>query len=438
MKNEIKIGLFMFFAIVIFAFGVIILGDVHLKKGYIFKVLFDDIGGLSEDSPVRIAGVEVGKVSKIYLSDDGKAIVEVWIKEDVKIRKNAKAEIVSTGVIGTKYIELTLGTKPNEFLKPGDEVLGESPQSIEKVASRVVSGINKLVALLSGKEGKNDLREIIVNIKQISHKLNSSIKGKTIDETIKNFNEFSRLLKDISKEQDSIRKAMKELPGAIRKFENTMKELEDIVKKVKNGEGVFGKLLTDEDVAKETEDAIKSFKGASKEAERVLKRISGFRTYWNYNMRYNFLDNKTRSDFGIMIKPRKTKFYYFGVRNIKDAGSGDDSGGQKINGFDAQIGSRVKNFTFYGGIIGGTGGAGIIFHPMKLLDIETKAYYFSKQKPFVDAGIRIRLSPFLSLNLGGEDLLNRKGFYGGFNLLLEDEDIGYLFGLGSLAGAVNK
>ncbi|RLD18267.1 MAG: hypothetical protein DRI36_01840 [Caldiserica bacterium] len=436
MRDELKIGIFVFFALLIFAFGVIILGDVHLKKGYVIKIVFDDTAGLSVGSAVRIAGVEVGKVSKIYLSKDGKAVVEAWIRGDVRLRSDARAEILSTGVIGTKYLELSLG-KEGKFLKDGDLIYGESPESIEKIGARIVNGINKVVELFTEEEG-GKLKDVIDDVSKFFSKLNEEVDENDVRETIKNFKKFSDALSKIAEKRGDIEKSIEDLPAVIDELRENMKRLSRILEKIEKGEGTIGKLLVDKDVQEKTVETIESIKGASKEAERILKRISGFRTYWMYEQRYNYKDKLSRNDFGIMIKPKKTKFYYFGVSNIKDNGSGEDVGGEKINAFEAKIGSRVKNFTFYGGLIRGVGGAGLIFHPLKRFDIEILSYYFSKEKPFVDLRTRISLSKLITLHFGGENILNRGTFSFGLNLNLEDEDIGYLFGLGSLAGAVRK
>ena len=56
-------------------------------RGYEVKVYFDSVSGLVKDAPVEIAGVEIGKVSKIFL-ENGKALVALMINPGIKITKD--------------------------------------------------------------------------------------------------------------------------------------------------------------------------------------------------------------------------------------------------------------------------------------------------------------------------------------------------------------
>ena len=75
-NQEVKVGLIVLSSLIIFAVGVIMLGDIRFQKGYEINVLFDDIAGLPEKAPVKVCGVDIGKVKKINLID-GKARVRV-------------------------------------------------------------------------------------------------------------------------------------------------------------------------------------------------------------------------------------------------------------------------------------------------------------------------------------------------------------------------
>ncbi|MCK4533790.1 MCE family protein, partial [bacterium] len=126
LSQETKVGLFVLAGGIILAVVVVFLGDIPLQKGYTINVLFDDIAGLPEKAPVKISGVEVGKVLKIKLVKN-KACVEVWINSKIKIYSDTKARIISTGVIGTKYMEMTMGSVDELMLKDGDTVKGINP-----------------------------------------------------------------------------------------------------------------------------------------------------------------------------------------------------------------------------------------------------------------------------------------------------------------------
>jgi len=78
---ETAVGIFIIVGLLCMAYLSVKLGDVNIfgTKQYVIKARFNNIAGLREGSGVEIAGVNVGKVSKINL-DNYQAIVELLIK----------------------------------------------------------------------------------------------------------------------------------------------------------------------------------------------------------------------------------------------------------------------------------------------------------------------------------------------------------------------
>ncbi|MBU4134218.1 hypothetical protein KKH42_02725, partial [bacterium] len=145
---------------------------------------------------------------------------------------------------------------------------------------------------------------------------------------------------------------------------------------------------------------------------------------------------------GIKIAPNENKFYYLGVSNIKSTSdSGYDvsaSTGEKITSADAYLGRVFGPVTIYGGLIKSAGGVGISVAPLKALSLESQAYRFDrkiegKTTPWVDVTAKIRFTSWLYANAGVSDALESNNFQVGLNLIYNDEDLPYLFGLGSLA-----
>lgn len=90
---------------------------------YTVYAKFENIGGLVARSKVTIAGVTVGQVSEITL--DNRTFMAV-VKMDIDASHNqlstdTTAAILTEGLLGGKYIGLTLGAE-EEFLADGDEI----------------------------------------------------------------------------------------------------------------------------------------------------------------------------------------------------------------------------------------------------------------------------------------------------------------------------
>jgi len=83
---------------------------------------FNRVDGLSIDSPVRLAGIDVGRVSQLKLGNDKQALVSFEIFDpNLPIPSDTAAVIETDGIFGEKYIELHPGGEL-EALKSGQTV----------------------------------------------------------------------------------------------------------------------------------------------------------------------------------------------------------------------------------------------------------------------------------------------------------------------------
>ena len=80
------------------------------------------MSGLESGNFVRIAGVEVGKVKKISIQDDGTAVVEFSPDNSVVLTEGSKAVIRYQNLIGGRYLALEEGPGSTRQLKPGDTI----------------------------------------------------------------------------------------------------------------------------------------------------------------------------------------------------------------------------------------------------------------------------------------------------------------------------
>lgn len=78
------------------------------SANYRVTAVFDDVQDLVPMSAVRVDDVAVGDVTKIeYNPTDGKAHVEMRVRDDVKLPANATATLEQTTLLGEKYVNLS-------------------------------------------------------------------------------------------------------------------------------------------------------------------------------------------------------------------------------------------------------------------------------------------------------------------------------------------
>ncbi|BBZ74202.1 MCE family protein [Mycobacterium paraseoulense] len=87
-----------------------------------YKARFSNVSGLEVGNFVRIAGVEVGKVSKISVEDDGTAVVDFSADSTVVLTEGSKAVVRYQNLIGGRYLALQEGPGSTRQLRPGDTI----------------------------------------------------------------------------------------------------------------------------------------------------------------------------------------------------------------------------------------------------------------------------------------------------------------------------
>jgi phospholipid/cholesterol/gamma-HCH transport system substrate-binding protein len=138
---EMVVGLFLIIGLLCFAYLAIRLGDVGLfrENAYPVKAKFISISGLKEGATVELAGVRIGKVTKIDLDQkDYEAEVEMSIKGDVKLTEDVIASIRTQGIIGDRFVKITPGGS-EAYLQAGMEIEEtESAISLEELVSKYI------------------------------------------------------------------------------------------------------------------------------------------------------------------------------------------------------------------------------------------------------------------------------------------------------------
>ena len=139
---EFLVGIFMIAGFGAFGYLTLQLGEVSLfsSKNYTVIAQFDNIAGVKKGASIQVAGVEVGMVTKIWLDEDGIANVALDINNDIQVSVDSMASVKSQGLIGDKFIAISLGGDEDLF-KDGD-VLTETESSvdIESLISRFAFG----------------------------------------------------------------------------------------------------------------------------------------------------------------------------------------------------------------------------------------------------------------------------------------------------------
>ena len=113
-KFEISVGIFIVIGVLCLMFLTFKVSNSSLESfnsnKYTIQANFKNVGSLRVNSAVKIAGVEVGNVTKISLEktyNGFMAVVTIAINSDHKIPANYSASVDMSGILGDNYIALS-------------------------------------------------------------------------------------------------------------------------------------------------------------------------------------------------------------------------------------------------------------------------------------------------------------------------------------------
>jgi len=142
-KIEFVVGIFLILGFLAFAYISLQFGEFSVfSKGQNYTIIadFDSAAGLKKGAMVTIAGVGVGKVSNIRLTEEQQAEVALYLSNDVKITEDAIASIKTQGIIGDKYIRISQGGSDTYLNEGGMITETESAVDLEELISKYIFG----------------------------------------------------------------------------------------------------------------------------------------------------------------------------------------------------------------------------------------------------------------------------------------------------------
>ncbi len=143
---EFAVGLFILIGFGAFVYLALQLGEVPFLRQsstYVLRAEFDNVAGIKKGASVQVAGVTVGEVAEISLSDTEAALLTLRIEKSLKVSVDSIASVKSQGIIGDKFIQLNLGGDEKKF-EPGAIIREtESSVDIESLISKFAFGSAK-------------------------------------------------------------------------------------------------------------------------------------------------------------------------------------------------------------------------------------------------------------------------------------------------------
>lgn len=356
MRTETRVGIFVTIAIGIFFYLSFNIGALRLdqRSYYLYKTYFDDTGGLDEKSPVKIAGVQVGWVDDVKLLKSGKAEVLLMIHKQYRLSRNAYATVQQEGLIGTKHIELEPGDPTTGSLPPGSVLAmpGRPPTSVGDLLEQfkdIAGGVQDVVSSFKNsfgtREGEENLKIALNSVAKASQRIAnfSQVLERTLNKNEENINmmlsdfqktahhldsaipsikqDFHAASFSLEKGVDKVSVALAEdtLPhfaqasinagGAFETIDDTAGEVKEtfveakgVVKKINEGRGILGKLITDDQTYDDLKKTVKGFREMVGQAKTIDVML-------DMHGETLFKTNNSKGYFEARLRPQSDYFY---------------------------------------------------------------------------------------------------------------------------------
>ncbi|HEY3914965.1 MAG TPA: MlaD family protein [Verrucomicrobiae bacterium] len=258
MKDSVESRLGIFFALAIIFILIILesLGGFSIfKRGFHVRAMFKTVHELKAGDPVKMAGVPVGSVQKIQLTN-GMAEVTMDLDRSSEVKTDSKVSVNFTGLMAQNYISLDFGTPEAPSATDGIVLQSVERPDLDMLMSKldnVATGVENLTRSFSGekidnllgpftdflKDNRSNLTATISNIKTVSDRIKDGqgTVGKLINE--------DTLYVTAQSSISNLQNTAGDIDSAATKARELLTNANDIVLNVRAGKGSIGKLVTD-------------------------------------------------------------------------------------------------------------------------------------------------------------------------------------------------
>ncbi len=310
-----KLGLFIFLGTVLLVLAIFLVGnkDSLFTQNIYVKTYFDNVEGLRTGAAVRLNGLNVGSVSDIKLLELNQYRVEVTmrINADVKqfIRLDSEAGIETEGIIGSKIVTITPGSKDNATIEDGGVILSKAPVNMTQIVAETQSimgymkDLTKEFSEVLGKvnKGEGTLGKLVYD----DALYNESVTiVQSADSTLK------IMVDRLEKMSGFIIGLGTNVEDIVASVDSAAVDLRNLVAKIERGEGALGALIADESVYDSIKTIVSNLTQTTAEAKLgteafaenmealkhnwLFKNYFEQRGYWSKSEVENKIDNQLK------------------------------------------------------------------------------------------------------------------------------------------------
>ncbi len=375
MSAEAKVGAFAIGGLAMLSAAMIGLGNFHFggDENITLYAPFKQVLGLEAQADVRLSGVPVGKVESI-VNDGGGVTVTMKVNQDTKIPDNSTATVISIGVMGDKFVNITPGKDEGNYLHDGDKInvveeadMNKMFEGIDKVLGKVDTLLQSVEKIVGNDTFQKSVVEMSDNMKSASAHMDGLMASleKISRENESNVNQMASQLNTLLASMNTTMATVEHMTANLDKFAGDPQTVEDLKstlsnisatsKNIANIAENVDKFTGDPKVADDMKATISNAKSITERADKMLGKVEGAADGFSkidVTPSVDVLYSGGESDFNVNanveIAMDKTSVN-LGVEDIGDS--------SKVN---AQLGKKFSDdFGARAGVVAGKIGVGV-------------------------------------------------------------------------------
>jgi phospholipid/cholesterol/gamma-HCH transport system substrate-binding protein len=297
---QIRVGIFVFFTLMTLMAAIFFLGSrtQYFQPQYSVKAVFSNVGYLLEGAGVYLAGVQVGRVGAIRFFEDlaaQKVLVSLKITRDYqeRIRQDSVAVITSSGLLGDKYIDITLGSESEPVLLDGMFIRTQEPADYsqlirqgEAVLKNTIEITSAMAVLTSGfrsSQAPIAAADLLSSLAQIAKAIET---GDGLIHTLIYDQGNDRILADVAAATTALRETLTGIkegkgfvhtlltdpnPEVVVQLTKLLASAQKLLQDIEKGQGVLHALIYE----KQGGQAVKDLAGAADNLHELLATLQG-------------------------------------------------------------------------------------------------------------------------------------------------------------------
>jgi len=237
--TELRVGVFVLVGLAILAIGIFyITGAGSFGPKYRLLTYLPEVEQVTEGAPVSLDGVEIGNVETIRINpkpEDEMHNIQLVLRLNRKyapdIRTDSTASLVTAGLLGNRYVQVSRGLKGEQL--PNNGVLpGKQEVEMKEIMGRVGGLADDLRAVIDQARNGNGSIGKLINDPSLYNNLNA---------TATRLNEIAS---SIQQGKGSAGKLLNS-DELYTKVDSTIANVNDVIGAVKEQKGTAGKLIYD-------------------------------------------------------------------------------------------------------------------------------------------------------------------------------------------------